>query len=377
MGLRDFFETHELRPNDRMGLVFTEAGLHVEAIRRERKAPSGGARPQPDRARSESAAPRGTANEAPRGDREGRRGAAPAAPPDRVREDASRSAASSAPPSLRMATPAPSVPADPPAANVPEQSTSRAPRWEPLDVLAARRSPEDGATEAPAQDAAAAQPAEGPHRVREIRRGSPLRSQGSRPPTPEEGSASGSEADVPRSEKPARAGNAERSEEERPPKPFQGRGLDLFGLRRRLGFGRADAIPTTEGTPEVVEARPRSAPVNDAPARQGAVASDGVDAARAASASSPSTAVGVADSEARAEAPARDASPVHDEDIGAVEAYLARPDAPAIVRAERVAEELGLAIARVDGALDRIAENSEHLSRIRAGAYMLRRRGAG
>ena len=378
MGLRAFFEAHELRPNDRIGLVFTEAGVSVEAIRRERKAPTGGARLQPDRARNESAPPRSTANEAPRSDRQGRRGAAPAAPPDRVREDASRSAASSAPPSLRVAAPAPSVPADPPAANAPEQATSRSPRWEPLDVLAAGRTPENAATEAPAQDADA-QPADGTHRVREIRRGSPLRSQGSRPPAPEEGSAGGIEAEVPRSEEPTRPGNAERSEEERPPKPFYGRGLDLFGLRRRLGFGRADANPTTEGTPEVAEPTPRSAPANDAPTPQGAVASNGVDAAReaAALASRPSTAVGVAESEARVEAPARDATPVLAEDIGAVEAFLARPDAPAIVRAERVAEDLGLAVERVDGALDRIAENSEHLSRIRAGAYMLRRRGAG
>jgi hypothetical protein len=66
-----------------------------------------------------------------------------------------------------------------------------------------------------------------------------------------------------------------------------------------------------------------------------------------------------------------------EEDIRAVAAYLARPDVPAIVRAERVAEELGLAVARVDGALDRISESSEHLSRIRAGAYMLRHPGSG
>jgi len=91
----------------------------------------------------------------------------------------------------------------------------------------------------------------------------------------------------------------------------------------------------------------------------------------ASSAPKPTAAVGVVESEAAADAP------LNEEDIRAVAAYLARPDVPAIVRAERVAEELGLTVARADTALDRISESSEHLSRIRAGAYMLRHPGAG
>jgi len=392
MGLRAFFEAHELRPNDRLALVFTEEGLRVEAIRRERKAPPAGARSHAGLAPSESAPPRGTAGEPRAGGRGGRRGAAPAAPPDPVREDAPRSAASSAPPSLRMAPPPPSVPAESPTAEsptakMPEQASRPAPRWEPLDVLAHRPASEEAPAEAPTQDAAPARLEASAPRVREIRRGSPLRSQGSRPPgreeAREEGAVNGVEADTLRSEQPARPGGAERGDAERPPKPFHGRGLDLFGLRRRLGFGRGQGAPTDDDVGddagEGAGDTSRTVPRDDAAARLPGTARDGADAARraAASATRPSTAVGVADVEARAEVPTPGASVVHEEDVGAVEAYLARPDVPAIVRAERVAEELGLPVARAEGVLDRISENSERLSRIRAGAYMLRRRGEG
>jgi len=268
---------------------------------------------------------------------------------------------------------------------MPEQASRPAPRWEPLDVLAHRQASEEAPTEAPTQDAAPVQPEASAPRVREIRRGSPLRSQGSRPPgrqeAREEGAANGVETDTVRSEQPVRPGAAERGDAERPPKAFHGRGLDLFGLRRRLGFGRGQGAPTDDDAGydagEGAGGTPRTVPRDDAAARPAGTASDGADAARkaAASAARPSTAVGVADVEARAEVPTPGASPVHEEDIGAVEAYLARPDVPAIVRAERVAEELGLAVARAEGVLDRISENSERLSRIRAGAYMLRRRG--
>jgi len=64
-------------------------------------------------------------------------------------------------------------------------------------------------------------------------------------------------------------------------------------------------------------------------------------------------------------------------DIGAVRSYLAGPDVPAIVRTERVAEALGLSVVRVERALERVSEESDELSRIRGGAYMLRRPGKG
>lgn len=246
-------------------------------------------------------------------------------------------------------------------------------------MLSSRQTPEDVAAEASAKDASPPQPEEPKHRVREIRRGSPLQSQSPRPAAYEEEDAVGaSETDAPRAEPATRRGNAERGDDDRPAKSFYGRGLDLFGLRRRLGFGRDDAAPTDEGTTEAAEAAPRSAPVS-APARQRVTASDGTEVVRQAAASTAQSApaVGVAEHEARAEASTRHATPLFEEDIDAVGAYLARPDVPAIVRAERVAEELGLAVERADGALDRISENSEHLSRIRAGAYMLRRRGEG
>ena len=381
MGLRGFFEAHELRPNDRLALVFTEDGLRVEAIRRERTAPAGGARPQSGLARGETGSPRGAMGAAPGGGREGRRGAAPAAPPDRVHGDAPRSAASSAPPSLRMTPPPPSVPAESQAGDAPEEAAPRAPRWEPLDVLAHRSRSNEAAAEVPTRDAAPAQPEEAAQRVREIRRGSPLRSQGSRPPAREGEAAPSSASDAPRAEQPARAKTTERGDDERPPKPLHGRGLDLFGLRRRLGFGRDQdqAPPTEEGAREGAGSSHRSVPGDDAPARQATAASDGARVAQqvVSSAARPATAVGVAEAEARAEMPRREASEVREVDIVAVEAYLTRPDVPAIVRAERVAEELGLGVARANGALDRISENSERLSRIRAGAYMLRRRAEG
>ncbi|HKI57330.1 MAG TPA: hypothetical protein VKB31_09285 [Trueperaceae bacterium] len=60
-------------------------------------------------------------------------------------------------------------------------------------------------------------------------------------------------------------------------------------------------------------------------------------------------------------------------DIAAVRTYLTGPDVPAIVRTERVAETLGMSVARAERALDRVSEGSEQLNRIRSGAYMLRR----
>ena len=374
LGLRGFFEAHELRPNDRIGLVFTDAGIRVEAVKRERKAPADGQRPESVRARADRAASATVSGEPPRAVSEARQGAAPAAPPDRVREDASRSAASSAPPSLRMATPPPSVPADERASDPPRPAASRTPRWEPLDVTVPREDAGGGYADKPRHASEdAVQRSEAPLRVREVRRGSPLSAPGSRPTEPGEGAEAPTEPVSHRHEVPSRPSAAERSEPEYPPRPLQGRGLDLFGLRRRFGFGRGQPQTSDRSEREESGAPARVEGGGDTEFRQAAIAADApeISGQVAVSAPEPAAAVGVVEPEARVDAP------LSEEDFRAVAAYLARPDVPAIVRAERVAEELGLAVARVDGALDRISETSEHLSRIRAGAYMLRHPGAG
>jgi hypothetical protein len=63
-----------------------------------------------------------------------------------------------------------------------------------------------------------------------------------------------------------------------------------------------------------------------------------------------------------------------EDDIDLMAAFLARPATPAIVRAERVAEELGMSVERAERALDRLSENRERFDRIRPGAYMVRQR---
>src|SRR5690606_31892923 len=63
-----------------------------------------------------------------------------------------------------------------------------------------------------------------------------------------------------------------------------------------------------------------------------------------------------------------------EDDIDLLAAFLARPSTPAIVRAERVAEELGMSVERAERALDRLSENRERFDRIRPGAYMVRQR---
>ncbi|MEJ2290481.1 MAG: hypothetical protein P8Y05_02045, partial [Deinococcales bacterium] len=140
------------------------------------------------------------------------------------------------------------------------------------------------------------------------------------------------------------------------------------------GFGRAER-GRQQGDPP--SAGRRGGPAQRAPQAPGSEAtSDAVDPtgpvdvawAQPEAAAPRASAVGVAD-------PSATPSPMpSEEDLTAVAAYLARPEVPAIVRAERVAEELALSFERADAALDRISEASDHLSRIRAGAYMLRRR---
>ena len=64
------------------------------------------------------------------------------------------------------------------------------------------------------------------------------------------------------------------------------------------------------------------------------------------------------------------------DDAGAVERYLTRPDVPAIVRSENVADAIGVTLDRVERVLMRIAEDRERVTRIRPGAYMVRRKPA-
>ena len=54
-------------------------------------------------------------------------------------------------------------------------------------------------------------------------------------------------------------------------------------------------------------------------------------------------------------------------------AHLASPNTPAIVRSDVLAEQLGLEPERCERALERLSENRDRVSRIRKGAYMIRR----
>ena len=61
-------------------------------------------------------------------------------------------------------------------------------------------------------------------------------------------------------------------------------------------------------------------------------------------------------------------------DIAQVKEYLSSPGTPAIVRAEAVGLVLGIGEERAERALERISEEPDSVSRIRRGAYMVRRR---
>ena len=61
-------------------------------------------------------------------------------------------------------------------------------------------------------------------------------------------------------------------------------------------------------------------------------------------------------------------------DIALVGEYLHRPGTPAIVRSDAVGELLGIGAERAERALERISEAPDSVSRIRRGAYMVRRR---
>ncbi len=380
LGLQPFFEAHGLRANDRMGLVFTDAGLRVEAIKRERKAPASGVeRPQASSPRGQRTPPPGSRDRSRRVPEDARRDAGSAAPPDRAPSSSPSSAAPSAPPSLRMAPPPPSVPAEEPRGEGARNGgRATTPHWEPLDVTAspasaaeAEREPTGSAPPSHERDEAPLADDGTPH-VREIRRGALLGAQPAR--TPASAGTRAPERDVSYASEEDPRGDLGRPDDERSYGTHRGRGAGLFGLRRRFGFGRSERWRADEDR----AAAPRQGvPTRDLPQAPGARSvpveiepRDPLDVARSQpeEAAPRDTIVGVADEvvEAPSATPSR-------EDIAAVAAYLARPDVPAIVRAERVAEELALSYERVDAALDRISEESDQLSPIRAGAYMLRR----
>lgn len=66
-----------------------------------------------------------------------------------------------------------------------------------------------------------------------------------------------------------------------------------------------------------------------------------------------------------------------EDDIALLAAFLSQPTTPAIVRTERVAEELGMSVERAEHALGRLSEDRERFDRIRPGAYMVRQRQRG
>jgi hypothetical protein len=66
-----------------------------------------------------------------------------------------------------------------------------------------------------------------------------------------------------------------------------------------------------------------------------------------------------------------------EDDLRMIEAYLERPNVPAIVRSEVIAAELGIDDQRSERALERLSENRDKVSRIRKGAYMVKRSALG
>lgn len=409
VGLGPFFERHALRANDAIGLILDGEALEIEAVRRERRAPA-----TPDRTGAGSSAPPTARSSG--ADREAR----PDAPPAQQREPSSRSAAPSVPPTLRMEVPAASVPeegGDVPTTDGGVPARPRA-RWEPLDVTMSAGAGEGHVGGATWRDLAGErrEAADPTPRVREVRRQRTDEAQA----TP--GGQAAREAPSQGAQRPTTGGAGprpgpsdapeRRAQGEEPDAPVQGRGLDLFGLRRRLGIGRA-------GTTRVVDSgagassgpaggEPASPPTAPGPARTGRPASDasahrpaaqapldfaaanadagggpaGVATAAPTPASTGPQATAVRTAVATVRRGAAEGAPPPtgaslDADVAAVAGYLARPDIPAIVRAERVAETLAMSVARADAALDRIAEDSERLSRIRAQAYMVRRRSQG
>lgn len=300
-----------------------------------------------------------------------------------------------------------------PAASVPAEGAARPgggeggvvrPHWEPLDVL----SPGAGNVDAPARrdpsESSAGKP--GSVVVREVRRAT------------REPSSAGAVAGLAAAAGPGGmdevASRASVNDREQLSRGAQrGRGAGLFGLGRRFGLGRGGPDRSASAREDEGADRARS------PVRRGGGPTTPPDARRVSARGHAQTGSGVV----RQEGPERSLAaesgtlPPHashdleeapgdveleppvveghrpdtesaavtataswpgdrttvEEDMRAVLAYLSEPDVPAIVRTERVAEALGLSVARVERALDRVSEGSEHLGRIRNGAYMLRR----
>lgn len=65
--------------------------------------------------------------------------------------------------------------------------------------------------------------------------------------------------------------------------------------------------------------------------------------------------------------------PTLQDDIAVVSAHLDRPETPAIVRSDLLADQLGLEAERCERALERLSERRDRITRIRKGAYMIRR----
>ncbi len=392
IGLRPFFEAHALRANDRIALVFESEGLRVHAMRRERtSAPASGGRgasgPPPSAGRDRSAPPgKGSPGGAPGASR-------PASSSTEGDDPMPHSAASQTPPSLRMEVPTASVPASEGSTTTPQRSP-RTPQWEPLDVMMTGGDDAELGTDA----SAPGQPERttGAAMVREVRRGSQW--------PPDDGATAAPSAAPPPAPPAA----------ERQPSLWRDRrsaggdveeddvGSGLFGLGRRLGLGRsgdrgagrgarrggrgaAARPPATEGQAPAAASGLWGVPLDGGAERHNdserPVRTAAPDMARPAGAREPDSAT---DPEARPAAPSERAIAVEEpsreaetasQDMAAVRSYLSDPEVPAIVRTERVAEALAISVPRAEQALDRVSEESEQLSRIRPGAYMLRRRG--
>lgn len=60
--------------------------------------------------------------------------------------------------------------------------------------------------------------------------------------------------------------------------------------------------------------------------------------------------------------------------VNRIEAFLSKPETPAIVQTSKIANDLNIPIEVCELALGRISEDHERVNRIRAGAYMIRRK---
>ncbi|MFO7546251.1 MAG: hypothetical protein R6W77_12240 [Trueperaceae bacterium] len=152
--------------------------------------------------------------------------------------------------------------------------------------------------------------------------------------------------------------------------------IDDIGGEERGSFGATSATrsPLAPESSHRSPANPRHEPAGARAVTQDARPRDAVgpssDAGRPEKPSfQPSATASSSSERATDDVPAR-----LEDDLELMAAFLARPATPAIVRAERVAEELGMSTERAERALDRMSENRERFDRIRPGAYMVRQR---